>query len=86
MQLPPSTRDTNNHNKHNNQEIQRCSVVSWLVVSGFLLGMVRDDTVPCRYCGDGHLFLECIFLPSVSTRENPLQTVQRADPGRECCT
>ena len=41
----------------------------------FLLGKVRDQDVPCRFCGgadgDGHLFWECPIPPVVETRENP---------------
>ena len=42
---------------------------------GFLLGWVRGEPVPCRFCGapdgDGHLFWECTFPPLVEIRENP---------------
>ena len=45
------------------------------VWNGFLLGYVRGQTVPCRFCGapdhDGHLFGECSFPPLVAIRENP---------------
>ena len=45
------------------------------VWNGFLLGRVRGQTVPCRFCGapdnDGHLFWECTFPPLVEIRENP---------------
>ena len=41
----------------------------------FLLGLVRSQAVPCRFCGapdnDGHLFWECTFPPLVEIRENP---------------
>ena len=41
----------------------------------FLLGLVRNQAVPCRFCGapdhDGHLFWECTFPPLVEIRENP---------------
>ena len=41
----------------------------------FLLGRVRGQLVPCRFCGapdgDGHLFWECTFPPLVEIRENP---------------
>ena len=41
----------------------------------FLLGRVRNQTVPCRFCGapdhDGHLFWECTFPPLVEIREHP---------------
>ena len=43
--------------------------------NGFLLGRVRSQVVPCRFCGapdgDGHLFWECTFPPLVEIRENP---------------
>ena len=45
------------------------------VWNGFLLGYVRGQAVPCRFCGapdhDGHLFWECPFPPLVEIRENP---------------
>ena len=59
------------------KEIRVCFVVSWLggVWNGFLLGRVRNQVLPCRFCGapdhDGHLFWECTFPPLVEIRENP---------------
>ena len=51
------------------------SVVVGGVWNGFLLGRVRNQVVPCRFCGapdhDGHLFWECTFPPLVEIRENP---------------
>ena len=46
------------------------------VWNGFLLGRVRGQPVPCRFCGapdaDGHLFFwECTFPPLLKIRENP---------------
>ena len=45
------------------------------VWNGFLLGGVRGQPVPCRFCGkavgDGPLFGECPDPPLVDTRENP---------------
>ena len=45
------------------------------VWNGFLLGHVRGQPVPCRFCGapdhDGHLIWECTFPPLVEIRENP---------------
>ena len=45
------------------------------VWNGFLLGRVKEQPVPCRFCGapdnDGHLFWECTFPPLVEIRENP---------------
>ena len=45
------------------------------VRNGFLLGRVRGQAVPCRFCGgadgDGHLFWECTFPPLVESRERP---------------
>ena len=41
---------------------------------GFLLGYVRGQTIPCRFCGTqnmSHLFLDCPFPPQVEIRENP---------------
>ena len=51
------------------------SVMVGSVWNGFLLGRVRNQAVPCRFCGapdhDGHLFWECTFPPLVEIRENP---------------
>ena len=51
------------------------SVMVGGVWNGFLLGRVRGQPVPCRFCGapdsDGHLFWECTFPPLVEIRENP---------------
>ena len=51
------------------------SVMVGCVWNGFLLGRVRNQAVPCRFCGapdnDGHLFWECTFPPHVEIRENP---------------
>ena len=45
------------------------------VWNGFLLGKVRSQEVPCRFCGscdsDGHLFWDCTFPPLVEIREHP---------------
>ena len=45
------------------------------VWNGFLLGKVRSQKVPCRFCGccdsDGHLFWDCTFPPLVEIREHP---------------
>ena len=45
------------------------------VWNGFLLGRVRSQPTPCRFCGapdgDGHLFWECTFPPLVEIRESP---------------
>ena len=59
------------------KEIRPCFVPLWLggVWNGFLLGRVRGQAVPCRFCGapdnDGHLFWDCPFPPLVEIRENP---------------
>ena len=51
------------------------SVMVGGVWNGFLLGRVRGQLVPCRFCGspdgDGHLFGKCTFPPLVEIRENP---------------
>ena len=43
------------------------------VWNGVLLGQVRGQVVPCRFCGapdgDGHLCFECTFPPLVAIRE-----------------
>ena len=45
------------------------------VWNGFLLGRMRGEDVPCRFCGgvdgDGHLFWECSFPPLVELRNCP---------------
>ena len=57
------------------------------VWNGFLLGRVRGQRVPCRFCGgpdsDGHfLFWECSFPPLVEIRENPeFHDLMRMDKG-----
>ena len=53
---------------------------------GFLLGHVRGQPVPCRFCGapdgDGHLFWECTFPPLVEIRENlEFHDLMRMDKG-----
>ena len=49
-------------------------ILSGGVWNGFLLGFVRGQIVPCRFCGgpdgDGHLFWECPHLPFVHIRES----------------
>ena len=49
------------------------SVMVGGVWNGFLLGRIRHQVLPCRFCGapDGHLFWECTFPPLVEIRENP---------------
>ena len=46
------------------------------VWNGFLLGYVRGQMVPWRFCGapdgDGHLCWECTYPPLVEIRENPV--------------
>ena len=56
------------------------------VWNGFLLGRVRGQVVPCRFCGasdgDGHLFADCTFPPVVEIRENPeFHDLMRMDKG-----
>ena len=51
------------------------SVMVGGVWNGLLLGRVRSQAVPCRFCGaldnDGHLFWDCPFPPLVEIRESP---------------
>ena len=51
------------------------SVMVGGVWNGLLLGRVRSQVIPCRFCGgtdgDGHLFWECPYPPLVGIRENP---------------
>ena len=50
------------------------SVMVGGVWNGFLLGRVRGQPTPCKFCsapdGDGHLFWECTFPPLVEIRES----------------
>ena len=42
------------------------------VWKGFLLGRVKGQPVPCRFCGgDGHLSWESTFPPLVEIRGHP---------------
>ena len=49
-------------------------ILSGCVWNGFLLGFVKGEIVPCRFCGgldhDGHLFWECPYPPLVHIRES----------------
>ena len=51
------------------------AVMAGGVWNGFLLGRVRGQRVPCRFCGapdhEGHLFWECTFPPLVEIRGRP---------------
>ena len=62
------------HVRERDKGLLRCVMVGG-VWNGFLLGRVRNQVVPCRFCGapdhDGHLFWECTFPPLVEIRENP---------------
>ena len=63
------------------------SVMVGGVWNWFLLGGVRGQPDPCRFCGapdgDGHLFWECTFPPLVEIRENPeFHDFMRMDKGR----
>ena len=56
------------------------------VWNGFLLGRIRNQVLPCRFClasdSDGHLFWECPFPPLVEIRENPeFHDLMRMDKG-----
>ena len=49
-------------------------ILSGGVWNGFLLGFVKGEIVPCRFCGgpdgDGHLFWDCPYPPFVHIRES----------------
>ena len=49
-------------------------ILSGGVWNGFLLSFVKEEIVPCRFCGgpdsDGHLFWECPHPPFVHIRES----------------
>ena len=55
------------------------SIMAGGVRNDFLLGKVRGEVVPCRFCGgadgDGHLFWECPYPPLVEIRENLSLTI-----------
>ena len=58
------------------REMRLCfGVLAGGVWNGFLLGKVKGQHVPCRFCsgadGDGHLFWDCTFPPLVEIREHP---------------
>ena len=57
------------------EKAQLGSIMVGGVCNGLLLGRVRGQAVPCRFCGapdnDGHLFWDCPFPPLVEIRENP---------------
>ena len=63
------------------------SILVGSVWNGFLLGRVRHQVIPCRFCGapdgDGRLFWECTFPPLVEIRENPeFHDLMRLDKAR----
>ena len=73
------------HVKERDKALLR-SIMVGCVWNGFLLGRVRSQVVPCRFCGapdgDGHLFCECTFPPLVEIRENPeFHNLMRMDKG-----
>ena len=59
----------------NSSHVMLRSIMVGGVWNGLLLGRVRSQAIPCRFCGapdgDGHLFWECTFPPLVEIRENP---------------
>ena len=61
------------------------SVMVGGVWNGFLLGRVRGQPVPCRFCGapdgDGHLFGECTFPPLVEIQNPEFHDLMRMDQG-----
>ena len=62
------------HVRERDQALLRSILVGG-VWNGFLLGQVRGQDVPCRFCGkpdgDGHLFGDCTFPPLDEIREHP---------------
>ena len=65
---------TSSHVRERDKALRRSIMVGG-VWNGLLLGRVRGQAVPCRFCGapdgDGHLFWECTFPPLVEIRESP---------------
>ena len=61
------------HDRDRDKALLRSIMVGG-VWNGFLLGRVRNQVLPCRFCGspdgNGHLFYECTFPPLVKIREN----------------
>ena len=73
------------HVRERDKALLRSTMVGG-VWNGFLLGRVRGQAVPCRFCwapdGDGHLFWECTIPPLVEIRENPeFHDLMRMDKG-----
>ena len=66
---------TSSHVRERDKALLRSIMVVGGVWNGFLLGRVRCQIVPCRFCGapdgDGHFLGECTFPPLVEIRENP---------------
>ena len=65
---------TSSHVRERDKALLRSIMVGG-VWNGFLLGRVRSQIVPCRFCGapdgDGHLCWERTFPPLDEIRENP---------------
>ena len=62
------------HVRERDEALLRSTIVGG-VWDGFLLGRIRNQVLPCRFCGkpdgDGHLFGDCTFPPLVEIRVNP---------------
>ena len=68
---------TSSHVRDRDKALLR-GILSCGVWNGFLLGKVRGENVPCRFCGegDGHFFgIERTHLLSTSGRAVNLQTL-----------
>ena len=84
LDLPGSQQLLNSSHVRERDKALLRSIVVGGVWNGFLLGKVRGEAVPCRFCGggdgDGHLFWECPYPPLVEIRENPeFQDLMRMD-------
>ena len=75
LDIPGSHQLLNSSHVRERDKALLRSIMVGGVWNGFLLGKVRGEAVPCRFCGapdgDGHLFWECTFPPLVEIRESP---------------
>ena len=79
LDLPGSHQLLNSSHVRERDKALLRSIMVGGVWNGFLLGKVRGEAVPCRFCGgadgDGHLFWECPYPPLVEIREHPEFTI-----------
>ena len=75
LDIPGSHQLLNSSHVRERDKALLRSIMVGGVWNGFLLGKVRGEAVPCRFCGgadgDGHLFWDCSYPPLVEIRVNP---------------